>query len=92
MTILIVNLSPATINFEESLSTLQFADRAKQIKNKIKVNMDPKLRKIAELMRENQRLKRMLSKYTGELAITDGVDVAIQCDLGNAKCKCCTIM
>ena len=39
---MIAALSPADDNYEESLSTLKYANRAKQIKNKPKVNEDPK--------------------------------------------------
>ena len=34
-TIMIAAISPADINFDESLSTLRYADRAKQIKTKV---------------------------------------------------------
>jgi len=37
-TIMICAISPASVNYEESLSTLRYADRAKQIKNKAVVN------------------------------------------------------
>ena len=37
-TIMIAALSPADINYDETLSTLRYADRAKQIKNKAIVN------------------------------------------------------
>ena len=49
-TIMIAALSPASINFEETLSTLKYADRAKQIKNDAKVNEDPKDKLIKELL------------------------------------------
>lgn len=39
---MIANISGADYNYEETLSTLRYADRAKQIKNKPKVNLDPK--------------------------------------------------
>lgn len=35
-------LSPADYNYEETMSTLRYADRAKQIKNKPRINEDPK--------------------------------------------------
>jgi hypothetical protein len=41
-TVMIANISGADYNYEETLSTLRYADRAKQIKNKPKVNLDPK--------------------------------------------------
>jgi endonuclease IV len=59
---MIANISPAASNFEETLSTLRYADRAKRIKNKPKINEDPKetlLRKYAE---EIKTLKEALSR------------------------------
>lgn len=41
-TVMIAALSPASYNFEETMSTLRYADRAKRIKNKPIVNEDPK--------------------------------------------------
>ena len=55
-TIMIAALSPADINYDETLSTLRFADRAKSIKTKAVVNESPTERLIRELREENQRL------------------------------------
>ena len=41
-TTMMAAISPADYNFEETLSTLRYASRAKSIKNKPKVNEDPK--------------------------------------------------
>ena len=41
-TLMIAAISPADDNYEETLSTLKYANRAKQIKNKPKINEDPK--------------------------------------------------
>ena len=41
-TMMIACISPSDTNFEETLSTLRYADRAKRIKNQPKVNEDPK--------------------------------------------------
>ena len=41
-TVMIAAISPADYNFEETLTTLRYASRAKNIKNKPRVNMDPK--------------------------------------------------
>lgn len=41
-TVMIANLGPADYNYEESLSTLRYANRAKNIQNKPKINEDPK--------------------------------------------------
>eukprot|EP00741_Cyanophora_paradoxa_P015133 tig00020848_g14604.t1 len=60
-TIMIAAISPADINFEESLSTLRYADRAKQIKNKPTVNEDANQKMIAELKQEIERLRSQLT-------------------------------
>ena len=39
---MIAALSPADYNYEETLTTLRYADRAKNIKNKPHINQDPK--------------------------------------------------
>ena len=39
---MIANLGPADYNFDETLSTLRYANRAKRIQNKPKINEDPK--------------------------------------------------
>lgn len=70
-TIMICALSPANTNFEETLSTLRYADRAKAIKNKAMVNEDPQEKRMRELMEENERLKSLLAK--GGAVSPDGV-------------------
>lgn len=46
---MIAALSPADINYDETLSTLRYADRAKKIKNKAVVNENPLDKLIREL-------------------------------------------
>ena len=41
-TVMVANLGPADWNYDETLSTLRYANRAKNIKNKPKINEDPK--------------------------------------------------
>ncbi|XP_066301199.1 kinesin-like protein KIF28 [Branchiostoma lanceolatum] len=59
-TIMIAAISPADINYDETLSTLRYADRAKQIKTKVAVNEDPTEKLIRELQEENEKLKKLL--------------------------------
>ena len=59
-TIMICALSPASMNYEETLSTLRYADRAKKIQNKAVVNESPQERMIRELREENEKLKKVL--------------------------------
>lgn len=60
MTAMIAAISPADINFEESLSTLRYADSAKRIKNHAVVNEDPNARMIRELKEELAKLRNQL--------------------------------
>ena len=53
-------LSPADNNYDETLSTLRYANRAKNIKNKPKINEDPKDALLREYQEEIQKLKAML--------------------------------
>ena len=59
-TIMIAALSPADINYDETLSTLRYADRAKQIKNSAHVNESATDKLIRSLKEENERLKKLL--------------------------------
>ncbi|KAF2675124.1 kinesin family protein [Microthyrium microscopicum] len=62
LTAMIAAISPADINFDETLSTLRYADSAKRIKNHAVVNEDPNARIIRELKEE---LAELRSKLTG---------------------------
>lgn len=59
-TIMVCALSPASINYEETLSTLRYADRAKKIKNQAIINESPQEKLIRELRVENDKLKKIL--------------------------------
>uniref|UniRef100_A0ABM5EJP9 Kinesin-like protein KIF1C isoform X2 n=1 Tax=Pogona vitticeps TaxID=103695 RepID=A0ABM5EJP9_9SAUR len=60
-TAMIAALSPADINYEETLSTLRYADRTKQIRCNAIINEDPNARLIRELKEEVTRLRELLS-------------------------------
>lgn len=61
-TLMIATLGPADYNFSESMSTLRYAERAKKIQNKPKVNMDPK---DALLMQYQEELERLQAQVKG---------------------------
>ncbi|XP_043859117.1 kinesin-like protein KIF28P [Dromiciops gliroides] len=61
-TIMIATISPADICYEETLSTLRYAERTKKIKNKAVINTSPTEKLIKELKAENNRL---LSRLAG---------------------------
>ena len=58
---MIANAGPADYNFDESLSTLRYANRAKRIQNKPIVNEDPKDTMLREYQEEISRLKEQLA-------------------------------
>ncbi|XP_028050186.2 kinesin-like protein unc-104 isoform X11 [Monomorium pharaonis] len=66
-TAMIAAVSPADINYDETLSTLRYADRAKQIVCKAVVNEDANARLIRELKEEIQKLRELLKQ--------EGIDV-----------------
>ena len=57
---MIAALSPADYNYDETLSTLRYADRAKSIKNKPKINEDPKDALLRQYEEEIKSLRDML--------------------------------
>ncbi|XP_059198088.1 kinesin-like protein KIF1A isoform X4 [Centropristis striata] len=59
-TAMVAALSPADINYDETLSTLRYADRAKQIRCNAVINEDPNNRLVRELKEEVGRLKDLL--------------------------------
>ena len=62
-TLMICALSPATDNYDETLSTLRYADQAKKIKNNAVINESEQDKMIRELKEENEKLKAMLKNY-----------------------------
>ncbi|XP_018415337.1 PREDICTED: kinesin-like protein KIF1C isoform X2 [Nanorana parkeri] len=75
-TAMIAALSPADINYEETLSTLRYADRAKQIKCNAVINEDPNARLIRELKEEVARLRQLLhSQGLADLTVDEGISV-----------------
>ena len=63
-TVMIACISPSDNNHDETLSTLRYANRAKNIKNKPKINEDPKDALLREYKEEIERLKNMVqSKF-----------------------------
>uniref|UniRef100_A0A669R2A5 Kinesin family member 1B n=1 Tax=Phasianus colchicus TaxID=9054 RepID=A0A669R2A5_PHACC len=69
-TAMVAALSPADINYDETLSTLRYADRAKQIKCNAVINEDPNAKLVRELKEEVTRLKDLL-RAQGYLLATE---------------------
>ena len=60
---MICAISPATDNYEETLSTLRYADQAKKIKNNAIINESEQDKMIRELKEENEKLKELLKNF-----------------------------
>ena len=72
-TVMICALSPATINYEETLSTLRYADRAKKIQNKAVINESEHDKMVRLLKEENSGLKKMIEDLQKKLLGQGGV-------------------
>jgi len=65
-TIMIAAIGPADYNTDETITTLRYANRAKQIQNKPRINEDPKDAMIREFHDEISRLKEQLAGFQGK--------------------------
>uniref|UniRef100_A0A673UDK1 Kinesin-like protein n=1 Tax=Suricata suricatta TaxID=37032 RepID=A0A673UDK1_SURSU len=61
-TLMVACLSPADNNYDETLSTLRYANRAKSIRNKPRINEDPKDTLLREYQEEIKKLKAILAQ------------------------------
>ncbi|KAJ2945067.1 hypothetical protein O0L34_g9125 [Tuta absoluta] len=61
-TIMIANIGPADYNYDETVTTLRYAHRAKAIKNKPIRNEDPKDAKLREYQAEIERLRMLIEQ------------------------------
>lgn len=53
-------IGPAEYNYDETISTLRYASRAKSIRNKAHVNEDPKDALLRQFQKEIELLKKQL--------------------------------
>lgn len=63
-TVMMAAISPADYNYDETLSTLRYANRAKSIKNKPVINEDPKDALLRQYKEEIERLKKVRDANT----------------------------
>lgn len=76
-TIMIANVGPASMNYDETIITLRYAYRAKSIKNKPIKNEDIKDGKLLALQREIERLKKLIMEKSNGIEVLGGEDVQI---------------
>ena len=63
---MVAALSPADYNYDETLSTLHYANRAKSIKNKPRINEDPKDALLKEYEQEIKQLRSLLAQLQSQ--------------------------
>ncbi|XP_056908533.1 kinesin-like protein KIF21A isoform X12 [Takifugu flavidus] len=75
-TVMIACISPSDRDFMETLNTLKYANRARNIKNKVMVNQDKASQQISALRTEIARLQMELMEYKSgkRMAGEDGVE------------------
>lgn len=56
----VANVGPANYNYDETISTLRYANRAKNIKNNARINEDPKDALLRQFQQEIEALKKQL--------------------------------
>ncbi|RYE95217.1 MAG: hypothetical protein EOO41_05880, partial [Methanobacteriota archaeon] len=71
-TLMVLCVSPASVNAEESMSSLRFGERAKKVRNVARVNVDPMAAKYALLLAENARLQQRIGVLEEEVRVLRG--------------------
>ncbi|XP_059048136.1 kinesin-like protein Klp98A [Achroia grisella] len=77
-TIMIAAISPADCNYGETLSTLRYANRAKNIINKPTINEDPNVKLIRELREEIEKLRAQIAHNTDPIETEPGMLATLQ--------------
>ncbi|OAF66667.1 KRP-85/95 subunit [Intoshia linei] len=65
-TVMVANFGPADFNYDETISTLRYANRAKNIKNDARINEDPKDALLRKLQEEIENLKKEIQGQSDE--------------------------
>ena len=60
-TVMISNIGPADYNYDETMNTLRYASRAKNITNKPRINEDPKDALLREYSEEIEKLRAQIA-------------------------------
>lgn len=64
-TVMIANVGPSAYNYDETVSTLKYANRAKNIKNDVRINEDPKDALLRQFQEEIKRLREQVAQSLG---------------------------
>lgn len=77
-TVMIANIGPASYNYDETMTTLRYASRAKCIKNKPKVNIDPK---DAILLKYKEEISQWVLLYESFLILFCFIKFSYRCQI-----------
>jgi kinesin family protein 3/17 len=89
-TVMCANAGPADYNYDESLSTLRYSNRAKHITNRPVINQDPKDAMLREYQDEITRLKERLSQMPSASNITPPTSAVSDADRETILKECRT--
>jgi hypothetical protein len=84
-TVMCANAGPADYNYDESLSTLRYANRAKNIKNRPVINEDPKDAMLKEYQDEISRLRKQLSQMSSTSSTSNAANNNNEVDKENLQ-------
>lgn len=78
---MVANIGPASYNYDESLNTLRYASRARNIKNEPRINEDPVDALLRKYQEEIKRLKVCFDIYENKIRVlfVDCLDYCIFC-------------
>jgi hypothetical protein len=81
-TVMVAAVGPADYNYDETLSTLRYANRAKNIKNKPSINEDPKDALLRQYKDEIERLRTLLVEHLTAAGLDPASMKAILANVG----------
>lgn len=79
-TVMCATISPSDINYMETISTLRYASRAKNIQNRMRVNEEPKDALLRHFQEEIARLRKQLEENSHEDQISEEEDEDVDDD------------
>ncbi|KAG4934359.1 hypothetical protein JHK87_048361 [Glycine soja] len=101
-TVMIACISPADINAEETLNTLKYANRARNIQNKPVVNRDPMSNEMLKMRQQLEYLQAELFARSGgspeevqvlkeRIAWLEAANEDLRCELHEYRSRCSTV-
>lgn len=86
-TVMCTNIGPADYNYDETISALRYANRAKNIRNKARINEDPKDALLRQFQKEIEELRKQLEEGKEESPADDSSEETSAGEDGNGDKK-----